>query len=117
MAQLAKLPHHVQAVDKGLASRRKEQRDEDLDQGGLAGAVGTEQAEALAPTDPQVDAVERDDLLAAGTIDAPKRTRLNRDIHGLEDFSWIGGQAALTAATSFVSESLASPNSMTVLGS
>ena len=34
----------------------------DLDGGGLAGAVGTEQAEALARTDLEVEAVDGDDV-------------------------------------------------------
>ena len=94
MAQFAELPYNVEPVDEGLARRWKEQGHEDLDQRGLAGAVGTEQAEDVATTDPQVDAVERDDLLRARAIDAPKCPRLDSDIHGLEDSSasgWSGG--------------------------
>src|SRR2546422_8582933 len=61
----------------------------------FAGAVGTEHAVALAARDAQVDAVQCDDLLAAGLVDAPKRPRLDGDVHGLEDFTSAGRSGGL----------------------
>src|SRR6202022_418087 len=118
MAQLTRLVNDVEPIDVGLSRRWEQQRPQDLDQGGLAGAVGPEHPVALAARHSQVDAVQGDHVLGARSVDAPKRFGFDSDVHGLEDFSTRAvGQAALTAATSFISESLASPNSMTVLGS
>ena len=49
----------AQAEDLDLAGGRGEQPFEDLDRRGLAGAVGAEQAEALARLDGQVEAAQR----------------------------------------------------------
>ena len=46
----------------GLPAGRREQRAEHLHGGGLAGAVGAEQAVDLAPVDGEVEAVDRGDL-------------------------------------------------------
>ena len=56
---------------RAVAARRQQQRGEDLDQRRLAGAVGAEQPEELAGGDLEVDAVERDDRLRLGRVDAP----------------------------------------------
>ena len=50
------------AEDDDLARVRRREPLADLDGGGLAGAVGAEQAEALARTDLEVEAVDRDDV-------------------------------------------------------
>src|SRR6266849_5610277 len=85
VAQLAKLVDDVEPIDEGLSRRGKQQGHQDLDQGGLAGTIGAEHAVALAAADSQVDAVQGHNLLAAGSVDAPKRPRLDGDVHGLED--------------------------------
>ena len=61
----------VEAEDVGRTLRREEQRRQDLDEGGLASAVGSEQAEELAGLDLQIDAVEGDDGLRLDLVDAP----------------------------------------------
>src|SRR5260370_29964343 len=95
VAQLAKLMDDVEPIDEGLSRRRKQPRHQDLDQGGLAGTIGAEHAVALAAADSQVDAVQGHNLLAAGSVDAPKRPRLAGDVPRLEDYSPGGASGGL----------------------
>ena len=60
----------VEAEDPGRPARRQQQRRQDLDERRLARAVGPEQPEELAGRDLEVDAVERDDRLGLGVVDA-----------------------------------------------
>ena len=57
-AQLLGVARDVEAVDGGRAAVEPEQRGEDADHGGLAGAVGAEQPEHGAGVDLEVDALE-----------------------------------------------------------
>ena len=59
----------VEARDGRAAGVRPQQRREDAHRGGLAGAVGAEQAEDGALGDRQVDAVEGPDLALARLVD------------------------------------------------
>ena len=52
----------------GGAGRRGEQRGEDLDERGLAGAVGAEQAEEFAGPDLERYAVERDEFVVGPAV-------------------------------------------------
>ncbi|OLT12899.1 hypothetical protein BJF78_23060 [Pseudonocardia sp. CNS-139] len=58
-ADLAGVAHHVEPRDPRGAGVRAQQRGEDPDQGGLAGAVGAEQAVHPSAGDGEPDAVER----------------------------------------------------------
>ena len=69
----------IEAEDAGMARRRQQQRREDLDQGRLAGAVRTEQAEELAGFHPQVDTLEGDDGRGLGRVDTAHRVHLDRE--------------------------------------
>ena len=60
----------IEAPDLDLARGLDDQLGQDVDQGGLAGAVGAEQAEQPAARDRQIDALQRllGGALAAGGI-------------------------------------------------
>jgi hypothetical protein len=60
----------VDAADAGGARIWWQQGGQDADEGGLAGAVGTEQAVDAAPLDGQGEAVQRTDLAAEGLDEA-----------------------------------------------
>ena len=62
LAQLAIVGAPAPAEDHDLAGVGLGEALADLDGGGLAGAVGSEQAEALARTDLEVEAVDGDDV-------------------------------------------------------
>ena len=61
---VARMPVDVEAPDRGAAAALVDQAGEDVDQGRLAGAVGPEQPEYLAPRHVEADPVQRP--LAAG---------------------------------------------------
>src|SRR5690625_5372165 len=66
-------PHHRQAATVGPA-----QSGDHLDRGGLAGAVGAQDPEGLAPEDVQADAIDSDrSLVSLGEVLDRKSTRLN----------------------------------------
>ena len=60
----------VEAGDAGAAGVRARERGEDPDGGGLAGAVGPEQAEDRAGRDREVEPVERADVAGVGLDEA-----------------------------------------------
>ena len=62
VADAHRLGEHVEAGDAGAARVGAGERGEDPDGGGLAGAVGAEQAEDGARLDREVEAVERADV-------------------------------------------------------
>jgi hypothetical protein len=64
------LREDVEARDPGLSGVRARQRREDADGGGLARAVGAEQAEDRAGRDLEVEAVERADVARIGLDEA-----------------------------------------------
>ncbi len=61
-AQTLRFPGHVAPEHRGAAARGFQQRGQDLQQGRLAGAVGADEAEHLAWTYLEVDAVDGDEL-------------------------------------------------------
>src|SRR5439155_13095820 len=66
----ARLVADHQVRDARFAPRRLEQRGEDLDGGGLAGAVGADEAEAVALVDLEVEVRQRDQrAVALGEVD------------------------------------------------
>ena len=86
-ADLLGLRGHVEAEDPGGPRGRQQERGQDLDQGGLAGAVGPEQAEELARGDLQVDPGEGGDIGGLGLVHPRDpadvdRGSLNRAGHG-----------------------------------
>src|SRR4029079_15713063 len=80
VAHLVGLGHDVAPRDERTARGRKQQGRQDLDAGGLARAVRSEESEHLAALDPQIDAGERDDFTAAaaGLEYAAERECLDR---------------------------------------
>ena len=72
----------VLAEDQSLPAGREEQAQQQLDRGGLARAVGAEQAEDLAAVDLQVERLESPHLLPAPevAIDLGQVARLDDDI-------------------------------------
>jgi len=54
--------HDIQTVHLGGPGSRGEERGEDLDEGGLAGAVGAEQAEQFAWPDFEAHAIQGGEL-------------------------------------------------------
>ena len=83
-ADVVPLGAHVVAGDPGAAGGRPGQRAQDLDRGGLARAVGAEEAEGLARLDPEVDAADGLDvavpLLQAGDLDGGRALINHGDI-------------------------------------
>ena len=76
-ADLLLVAGHVEAEDPGRAFARQQQRGQDLDEGRLARAVGTEQAEELAGGDVEIDVLERDDGRRLDLVDAPETARFD----------------------------------------
>ncbi len=62
VAKLLGVGDHVEAVHLGATAARQQQRRQDPNRGGLAGAVGTEQAEHHPGLDIQVDAFQSFDV-------------------------------------------------------
>jgi hypothetical protein len=73
-----RVAEHVVAVDHGPAGVRPGQRGQDLDSGGLAGAVRAEQAEHLAGADLDGEAVERGDATGIGLHQVVRGYRRHR---------------------------------------
>ena len=71
-----RLAEQVAAGDGGLAAGGRQQRREHAQRGGLAGAVGTEEAEDLAGFDAQVDAGHGFDR-AARDVKVRRRPRVS----------------------------------------
>ena len=68
-ADALRLGRHVEAEDARAALARQQQRREDLDQRGLAGAVGPQEAEELARRHLEIHAGERDHGLRLHVVD------------------------------------------------
>src|SRR6185369_3508055 len=76
VAELLGVLHDVEAVDLGFTRSRQQQRGEDADARGLAGAVGSQQSSDRPGIDLEIDALQRLDLAEApferlGTDDRP----------------------------------------------
>ena len=71
---LVTVAHDVEALDGRAAGIRGDKRAEDVDDGGLAGAVGAEQSEDRSPFDRQVEVLQHLDL-AERLGDAPEGDR------------------------------------------
>src|SRR5205823_5765318 len=92
------------AEDEGLAVGGEEQAEEQLDGGGLAGAVGAEQAEDLAPVDFQVEGAEGDLFLPAPEVpvDLGQLARLDDHFSGHRRqprLQWVHGRMAVVMTT------------------
>ncbi|HEY3216063.1 MAG TPA: hypothetical protein VGK93_06180 [Candidatus Eisenbacteria bacterium] len=85
---LLSLADHVEAHHPGGAVGGVEQRREDLDEGGLAGAVGPQQAEGLAALDLDVHSGQ-------GLHTAPAPGGAKDPRQALHDDRWVGGDLSL----------------------
>ena len=65
VSELLGVLHDVEAVDLGTPGARQQERGEDPDAGGLAGAVGPQQPSDGPGIDLEVDALQRFDLAEA----------------------------------------------------
>jgi hypothetical protein len=77
--------HHVVPEDPRRAPGWEQQRDEHLDGRGLAGPVGSQQAEELAALDLEVDALDRLDLAGGPPPDPGPRTVAAAEVLDLDD--------------------------------
>src|SRR2546422_10635149 len=102
------LAHHVVPRDAGAPARGREQRSEDMDGGGLAGAVRPEEAKKLGLAHVEVEAVQRADraevLAQAARLDHPFAARARevgaaRYTHSLASAAALRSTSATASST------------------